>query len=738
MVFRDRKPAWLNKEYTHVASPHIIPPLAKALAERGYDTLTEVQSAVIAPEADGRDLIVSSKTGSGKTVAYGLGIAPTLLGDKEQFIPTSVPHALIVAPTRELALQVERELEWLYANTGARIVSCVGGMDPKRERRMLADGAHIVVGTPGRLRDHITRRALDLSGLRAIVLDEADEMLDLGFREDLEFILDETPPERRTLLFSATLPKAIIAMARRYQSNALRIEASATERGHVDIEYRAMRVAYNEVDLAVINTLRLVESPAALVFCNTRDGVRRMQALLVERGFSAVMLSGELGQHERNQALQALRDQRARICVATDVAARGIDLPNLGLVIHADLPNDPEVMQHRSGRTGRAGRKGVSVLIVPPSRRRKAEMLLSAAGVKATWVAAPSAEDIRAQDRQRMLDDPLLTQEGAEEDVAMAQLLIANRTPDQIALALARVFRARLPEPEDVEEMAADTAPRRDARDAPRRERSESPRRERNDGPRGDAPPRDYSNSDRAPRAPRHVSEPGAVKFRMNVGRQTNADPKWLLPMLCRRGNVTRQEIGSIRIFDTVSEVEISAHAAEAFAASVAHGGAGDVAIQRITNEASIDNQGGDRDAGFGAGGGKPPHRGKSGFKGAARTDNSFKGGPNKGRFDDAPPARGKGYDPVKGSAPDTARRENARQDNARKDNARPDKEFFAKGPGYGGPKGKGSAGGGYAGKGAADKGAGDKGPLGKNFPDKRPGGVARDGFKWRKKTDRD
>jgi ATP-dependent RNA helicase DeaD len=711
-----------DKEYMTVALPLMIPPLAEALAARGYDTLTEVQAGVIAPEAHGRDLLVSSKTGSGKTVAYGLGIAPTMLGDKERFIPTSAPLALVVAPTRELALQVERELEWLYANTGARIVSCVGGMDPKRERRMLADGAHIVVGTPGRLRDHITRKALDLTALRAIVLDEADEMLDLGFREDLEFILETTPRERRTLLFSATLPKMIVAMARRFQTNALRIEASSSERGHVDIEYRAMRVAYNEVDLAVINTLRLLEAPASLVFCNTRDGVRRMQALLVERGFSAVMLSGELGQHERNQALQALRDHRARICVATDVAARGIDLPNLGLVIHADLPNDPEVMQHRSGRTGRAGRKGISVLIVPPSRRRKAEMLLSAAGVKATWVSAPSAEDIRAQDRQRMLDDPLLTEEGGEDDIAMANLLIANRTPDQIALALARVFRARLPEPEDVEEMAADSAPRRETRDSgPRRERNEGPRRERDDSPRRDAPQRDYSNSDRAPR---RGQDGDGVKFRMNVGRQTNADPKWLLPMLCRRGNVTRQEIGTIRIFDTVSEVEVSAHAADAFAAAVAHGGAGDVAIQRISNEASIDNQGGE-DRG---GGGKPPHRGKGplggkpGFKSPGRGDNAFKGGPNKGRFADAPPARSGGYDPVRSDT-----------DRAAPEQRRPGKEFFAKGPGGKGPGAKGGPE-----KDGPDKGPGDRGPLGKNFPDKRPGGPSRDGFKWRKKTDRD
>ena len=186
--------------------------LAEALAARGYDTLTSVQSAVIKEEAQGRDLIVSAKTGSGKTVAFGLAMADQLI--EADRVPWSrEPLGLVIAPTRELAIQVSKELEWLYANAGARVVTCVGGMDPMKERRALQGGAHIVVGTPGRLRDHLERGALDLSALRAVVLDEADEMLDMGFREELEEILDATPDERRTLLFSATMPRPIVAMA---------------------------------------------------------------------------------------------------------------------------------------------------------------------------------------------------------------------------------------------------------------------------------------------------------------------------------------------------------------------------------------------------------------------------------------------------------------------------------------------------------------------------------------------
>ena len=374
--------------------PTLPSPLARALTERNYAEPTPVQQAVLdaVPE---RDLLVSAQTGSGKTVAFGLAISGTLLGEDEALPPPGAPLALVIAPTRELALQVQRELTWLYAQTGARIVPCVGGMDPRREARALEAGVHIVVGTPGRLRDHMERGRLVTEGLRAVILDEADEMLDMGFREDLEFILASTPKDRRTLLFSATLPKAIVALAESYQRDALRLAVAGETRGHADIVYRAVRVMPREVEHAVVNILRYVDAPVAIVFCNTRDGVRHLQASLTERGFSAVALSGELGQGERNAALQALRDGRARVCVATDVAARGIDLPGLDLVIHADLPHDAEVMQHRSGRTGRAGRKGTSVVLVPPARRRRAEQMFAIAKVSPDWSGPPNADDGR-------------------------------------------------------------------------------------------------------------------------------------------------------------------------------------------------------------------------------------------------------------------------------------------------------------------------------------------------------
>ena len=532
------------------------PTLARALTERNYDRPTAVQTAVLADQAAGRDLLVSAQTGSGKTVAYGLAIAKNLLDGGERFERAAAPLALIVAPTRELALQVQRELAWLYQYADGRVVSCVGGMDPRAEQRQLAAGAHIVVGTPGRLCDHLRRGRLDVSQLKAVVLDEADEMLDLGFREDMEFILKTTPASRRTLLFSATLPRGIVALAKTYQQQALRVEVEGDEGGHADIEYRAIRIAAADVEHAVVNTLRFFESPGALVFCNTRNAVRHLQATLSERGFSVVALSGELTQNERTQALQSLRDGRARVCVATDVAARGIDLPNLDLVIHADLPNDAEVMQHRSGRTGRAGRKGVSVLLVPPARKRRAELLLNLAGIDAAWGTAPTVEEIRKLDQERMLKDTLFADETTPEDLALAQAMLAERTPEDIAAALARLYRSRLPSPEDI----LDPGHGARSRDDRGREKGARPPREDRE-----AAPRSKPGKS----SPRHAMAEGSVWFRAAIGRRKNAEARWLLPMICRRGGIDKHDIGAIRIMDTTTEFEIAGSAAESFAAMI-------------------------------------------------------------------------------------------------------------------------------------------------------------------------
>ncbi len=524
---------------------NLSPVLSDALVARGYEALTPVQTQVTESEAKGRDLLVSAQTGSGKTVAFGLAMADELIEDGRLPFATS-PLALIVAPTRELALQVSRELGWLYAKAGARIATCVGGMDASKERRALGQGVQIVVGTPGRLRDHLERGALDLTALRVAVLDEADEMLDMGFRDDLEEILDGTPETRRTLLFSATLPKPIVQLAKRYQQDALRISTVGEDRGHGDIAYQAVTVAPADIEGAVVNLLRLHDAETAMLFCATRDNVRRLHASLVERGFAAVALSGEHSQNERNAALQALRDRRAKVCVATDVAARGIDLPTLSLVIHVEIPRDAEALQHRSGRTGRAGKKGTAVIIVPYPRRRRVDGMLRGARINAEWMDAPTAADVRKRDQERLMEKLLTPVEHEAEDIELAQRLMAERTPEDIAASLVQAHRALMPPPEDLIDNSAR------GRDRPERgergERFERPER-------GGADRRDGFED--------------SVWFRLNIGRHQNADPRWILPLLCRRGHVSKNEIGAIRIGPKETMFNIPRGIADRFAEAV-------------------------------------------------------------------------------------------------------------------------------------------------------------------------
>jgi len=545
-----------------------LPPLlAEALAARDYVAPTPVQAAVLEEQAHGRDLLVSAQTGSGKTVAFGLAMAEQLIADG-RLAPSREPLALIVAPTRELALQVSRELEWLFAKSGGRIATCVGGMDPAKERRALSYGAQIVVGTPGRLRDHLERGVLDLSALRVVVLDEADEMLDMGFREDLEEILDATPSSRRTLLFSATLPKPIVALARRFQRDALRIATLDQDRGHGDIAYQALAVSPAEIEHAVINLLRFHEAETAMLFCATRDNVRHLHASLAERGFAAVALSGEHSQAERNRALQDLRDRRARVCVATDVAARGIDLPTLSLVVHVELPRDAETLQHRSGRTGRAGKKGTAILIVPFPRRRRVESMLRGARIAAEWIEAPTVDMIRVQDRRRLLDALLAPVDHDEQDVELGRQLLAERSPEEIAAALVRAHRASLPAPEEL--LGQRYAPERHGERASERH-----------GERGASEPQGH--------------RPGfedTIWFRINVGRRDNADARWLLPLLCRRGHITKNEVGAIRIAATETAFEIPRVAADRFIKALAR-----TASQEDDGLAIEPMQGGPREA---------------------------------------------------------------------------------------------------------------------------------------------
>ncbi len=627
------------------------PSLKIALVKKAYAEPTAVQAAVLAADA-ARDLLVSAQTGSGKTVAFGLGIAATLLGEELKFGKPGAPLALVVTPTRELAQQVFRELQWLFSETGARIATCVGGFDPRRETDELRRGVHIVVGTPGRLSDHLARGALTLSKLACVVLDEADEMLDMGFREDIEKLLESAPAERRTLLFSATIPRDIAAMAKKFQKDALRLATQTTNERHADIEYCAVPIVQRERDLNVVNMLRFHDAVGALVFCATRDGVTHLAANLAERGFAVAALSGELTQRERTSALQQLRDGRARVCVATDVAARGLDLPDLGLVIHADLPNNAQTMVHRSGRTGRAGKRGLVIVLVPDNARRYVERMFQTAHVDPKWMKGPSAEDILAKDQERLVPEVAALAVGStEEDRAVAKKLLETHKPEELIAALVRQRREARPAPEELtippsmrpgRPAGAPMSSSREGRDRPQYgERSQFGDRANGPSSRGPSSygPSSHGPSSHGPRTPfaargertQHAERPrvarpaegdtstgseggssvsesagagaesgerrsfgsrktvagdeaptrgrqrgagdpppgGGTWFSVNVGRYKNADPKWLIPLLCRRGDITKREIGKIQVLARETRVEIAPAASDHFAQAV-------------------------------------------------------------------------------------------------------------------------------------------------------------------------
>ncbi len=559
----------------------IHPALAAALERQGYVQLTPVQSAMLTPEADGRDLLVSAQTGSGKTVAFGIAIAPTLLSEHGFAAAPEQPSGLIIAPTRELALQVERELRWLYADTGAVTASCVGGMDMRKEIRQLERGAHIVVGTPGRLRDHITKGSLDLSALRAVVLDEADEMLDLGFREDLEFILAASPEERRTLLFSATVPKSIAQLAKTYQRDALRIVATAASERHADIDYQMVMVQPHERENAIINTLLYFDSGSAIVFCHTREAVKHLAARL-----------------------------RNRVCVTTNDTTHSINLPNLDLVIHADLPSNPDTLLHRSGRTGRAGRKGVCVLIVPLRRHAAASRVLKIANIDATTRTAPSAAEIDARYREQILSAALAAPPPEEAEAGFVAELLARMSPEQLAAAYLRQQLATRPAPEDISATPLPTG-------------GKLPRT-LGEGPRPKAERRDMT---------------GSAWFTLSLGRRNHAEPKWVLPLICRAGGITRDDVGSIKIFDEETRFEISAGKADEFAAAIAQTGSLERGVTIASSGPRVQEPRWEPTAGEGAAEQRPreksykPHGKPEGFKKKPKDKREFwAAGPKPGK----------------------------------------------------------------------------------------------------------
>lgn len=553
----------------------IADPLQAALRTRGFTQLTAVQQAALVPGHAGRNLRISSQTGSGKTLALGLVLADALLADRAQ---RRGPVVLIITPTRELAIQVRGELTWLYENVRHVDIEVVtGGIDIRGDFRRLKNKPRVLVATPGRLLDHMRSGAVDVSDVAHVVLDEADQMLDMGFREDLEAIVGELPEGRQSHLVSATFPPAVRQLADRFQRDAVVIEGDTRGAAHADIETTVYRC--DELYPALVNLLLLAQGRRCLVFVRRRVDAASLAEQLAGDGFSALPFSGDLAQAQRIRTLDAFRHGIVNTLISTDVAARGIDVPDIATVIHAELPSDVESFVHRSGRTGRAGRKGQSMLLMPRRAERRIQQLLRAAKIEANWSEVPSPDQVTKALRKRMRRD-LHTQldavkvapswEGGE--LEYAAKLLADHDPQTLVSVLLRMAEPALAR-EPMAIQAPRHAPRFDDRRESRPERA--PRGARNDS-RFDRPERSDRNErgDRPERPERsdrgERSDETFVRFEINWGHRGGATPARLLAHLCRRGGVSARAIGALQIDRRNSQFEVACSAADAFASKAA------------------------------------------------------------------------------------------------------------------------------------------------------------------------
>lgn len=611
----------------------IVAPLRDAMQARGFSTLTAIQEAVAAVQDPERDLRLASQTGSGKTVAIGVALANRYLrseaapstgeatgadtenkGDAAQAYDfeaprrkTATPRALIIAPTRELATQVASELLWLFENTKFRIQSVTGGTDPHRERQTLRRGVDILVGTPGRLLDHIRSKAVNLSSICDIILDEADQLLDMGFKDELDAIIEELPEERRSILVSATFPRAVQGLARRLQRNPECIDIAGQASGtNAGVEHQAILVPDHQRYPALVNVLLANYGQRALVFVSRRDQSTDLAERLASEGLAALPFSGDLNQNQRTRTLSAFRSAAVQVLVATDVAARGIDVAGIGLVVHYEMPHDPAVYVHRSGRTGRAGATGKSVLLVSPRAQRRAHALLDRARVEASWPNIPTAAQLQKalvkQCRREIYRQS--AEEGMELDEGQMEYagdLLTKIDPQRLVAVLIEMAKPRYPcEPKSID------------RSAPSRSRS------RPDNQKFTA-------------------------FVLNWGERDGATKARLLAQICRWGEIQSRQIGAIRIGAHKSLIEVDERQAEHFEQHTAKPDfkLPNLRVQRARPEEVEALQ----DQGQGGGGSRfrKPKRRMGGFQPERERDRDRDREASHGR-----PSRGRGFRPGK------------------------------------------------------------------------------------------
>jgi ATP-dependent RNA helicase DeaD len=621
------------------ATPELLgPELFAAFEAKGYETLTAVQTAVLSADRLTRDLRITSQTGSGKTIAIGLALSAALSipkapaeGAKDPKKKSARPRALVITPTRELGRQVEEELTWLFSKLKMKVTAVTGGASYQLEHRALMRNPEVIVATPGRLIDHLDQGVIDPSEVEVVVLDEADRMLDMGFSESLETILSKVPKTRRTHLVSATFPSDVRHLADRIQSAPLHLEGTRLGAANVDIKHVLYLVDPQERLDALINLLLAHSESRTLVFSKTRAGVNELEGALNDAGFRVAGISGEMAQRERTRALEGFKRGVIRVLVATDVAARGIDVSDVSLVLNMEVPTNADDYTHRSGRTGRAGKKGTSAVLVAPRELRRAHAILARANVAFRLLPMPTPASIRQAQDARLVDrltldepDVTLDEHAAERTGELAaRLLEAVSSKDADPLAMQKMVARLLgesgltqgPEPRDVRVILPeperargrgpngfDAPPQRGRFERDERPRFEKPRFEREDrAPITELPPATHLSQaapsfPRAPRAPRFESAPfeaapfenvearppraprgeprqdqaegGYETFQVSWGGQHGADARRLLAILCRRGDITSNEIGAIRVGPTSSTVAVRSEAAAHFLAN--------------------------------------------------------------------------------------------------------------------------------------------------------------------------
>ena len=534
------------------------PELVAALAAFGYEEPTPIQREAIPPLLEGRDLVGQAATGTGKTAAFALPILHRLPdGDRGR-----QPTALVLAPTRELAVQVAEAVSRYGASLGARVLAVYGGQPITPQLKVLQKGVDVVVGTPGRIVDHLGRGSLRLDSLQVVVLDEADEMFDMGFAEEIETILAALPAERQTVLFSATLPPKIARMARRHQRDPVRIqiEREVAPAGEAPrVTQTAHLVMRADKPAALARVLALHAPTAAIVFCRTREEVDQLTEALKARGLRAEPLHGGMSQAERDRVMNRLRNGTADLLVATDVAARGLDVDHLTHVVNYNVPSAPDSYVHRIGRVGRAGREGVAITLTEPRERRMLEAIERVLGQRVPLLPVPTAADLRAArlgaTRAALLE--ALESPDLDEVRGMAEELVAEHDPLKVALAALTLYhRASAPD-------AGEDIPVVPAR-APRPVRDDLPSRPGAAAARTGVPPRAGAPRAGAPRTgptrpERKPARTGWAKLYIGAGRAANVRPQDLVGAIAGESHLTGKQIGGIEITERFSLVEVPA-----------------------------------------------------------------------------------------------------------------------------------------------------------------------------------